>query len=166
MALIYEAKNFLVETADKPLLGRSDGGHLVINPKIRVNDLQQFNAPTAIELMRLIMVVGEAMSTVLNKNGVDIGRINYQDNGNWGVFKPEGPYQHFHLYGRAKSAVQQKYGQACYFPHQEDNPEFYENLEPLNHQDITDLNLEITRLLTTDKYANSAWKLTDNNELG
>ena len=159
MALIFESKNFLIEAADKPLVGRSDGGHIVINPKVRVATLQQFNPTTAIELMRLVMVVGEAMTTVLNKNGVDIGRINYQDNGNWGVFKPEGPYQHFHLYGRAKSAVQQKYGQACYFPHKEDYPEFYENLTPLNHQDITDLNLEITRLLATDKYANSAWKL-------
>lgn len=69
MSLIYKSKNFLVEAADKPLLERSDGGHIVINPKIRVNDLQQFNAATAIELMRLIMVVGEAMFTVLNKNG-------------------------------------------------------------------------------------------------
>ena len=151
MALIFESKNFLIEAADKPLVGRSDGGHIVINPKVRVATLQQLHPATAIELMRLIMVVGEAMTTVLNKNGVDIGRINYQDNGNWGVFKPEGPYQHFHLYGRAKSAVQQKYGQACYFPHKEEHPEFYENLAPLNTQDINDLNQGVYEVFQTAK---------------
>ncbi len=159
MALIYEAKNFLVEAADEPLVGRSDGGHIVINPKVRVSNLQQFNATTAIELMRLLMVVGDAMKMVLNRNGVDIGRINYQDNGNWGVFKPKGPYQHFHLYGRAKSAVQQKYGQACYFPHKEEHPDSYKNLAPLTKKDINDLKLEITNLLSAAKYANSVWKL-------
>ena len=157
--IIYESKSFLVEAVDKPLVGRSDGGHIVINPKIRVKSLQQLNPQMAIELMRLLMVVGKAMSTVLNKNGVDIGRINYQDNGNWGVFTPEGPYQHFHLYGRAKSAVQQEYGQACYFPHKEDKSEFYERLEPLHKKDIEDLNLEISGLFTREKYIDKHWKL-------
>ena len=157
--IIYKSKNFLVEAVDKPLVGRSDGGHIVINPKTRVNNLQQLDAKMAIELMRLLMIVGEAMSIVLNKNGVDIGRINYQDNGNWGVFSPEGPYQHFHLYGRAKSAVQQQYGQACYFPHKEEEPAFYERLEPLHQKDIEDLNSEISRLFIMDKYIDKHWKL-------
>jgi len=45
--------------------------------------------------MKLTMMVGEAMATALNRRGIDIGRINYQDNGNWGVFGPEGPYLTF-----------------------------------------------------------------------
>lgn len=159
MALIYESSNFLVEATNQPLVGRNDGGHIVLNPKNRVKDLQELTPPIAIELMRLLMVVGEAMSTVLNKNGVDIGRINYQDNGNWGVFTAAGPYQHFHLYGRAISAKQQPYGQACYFPDKKDQAAFYEHLEPLNKTDVMDLNLEITRLLLTDKYIDNNWKL-------
>ncbi|MGE5108367.1 MAG: hypothetical protein ACM3H8_12530 [Sphingobacteriales bacterium] len=42
---------------------------------------------------------GEAMTIGLKNMGSDIGGINYQDNCNWGVFKPGGPYQHYHLYG-------------------------------------------------------------------
>ncbi len=159
MALIYESKNFLVEAVDKPLLGRSDGGHIVLNPKVRVGDIQQLDAPKAIELMRLLIVVGEAMSTGLNRNGIDIGRINYQDNGNWGVFTSEGPYQHFHLYGRAKSAKKQKYGQACDFPHKDDHPKFYQGLEPLNSADISTIKEEIVRLLSLKKYSNQTWNL-------
>lgn len=159
MALIYETNNFLVEAVDKPLVGRKDGGHIEINPKIRIADIQQLTPTMAIELMRLIIVVGEAMTTALNKNGVDIGRINYQDNGNWGVYKPEGPFQHFHLYGRSKSAEQQLYGQACYFPHKNEQPEFYQDLKSLNTKDIYDINLEISKLFSLDKYSDKQWKL-------
>lgn len=159
MALIYESEHFHVEAVDRPLLGRSDGGHIVINPKVRIKDIQQLDAVKAVELMRLLIVVGEAMSTVLKRNGVDIGRINYQDNGNWGVFSPEGPYHHFHLYGRAKSAVHQKYGQACYFPHKDEQPEFYEMLETLSPKDIAEINAEILKLLSLSKYSNKEWKI-------
>ena len=88
------------------------------------------------------------MNTVMNRHGVDIGRINYQDNGNWGVYKPEGSYLHIHLYGRAKSAKTQKYGQACVFPHIEENPEYYKHSKPLNIDDINAIEKEIERLLT------------------
>lgn len=110
--------------------------------------------------MRLTIVAGEAMKTVMNEHGVDIGRINYQDNGNWRVFHPEGPYLHIHLYGRAKSSKKQKYGEACFFPSRKDDPEFYQNNTPLNQKDVEGIRKEIKRLLTLEKYSDSIWKLT------
>jgi hypothetical protein len=110
--------------------------------------------------MRLTIVVGEAMKTVMNVHGVDIGRINYQDNGNWTVFHPEGSYLHIHLYGRAKSAKYQFYGQACYFPHRNEHPEFYENLKPLNTEDVNEIGKGITRLFQQEKYSDKEWKLS------
>ena len=83
------------------MVDRGDGGHIVITPKIPVTDRQQLSAKLAIELIRLTILAGQAMTTVMNTNGVDIGRINYQDNGNWTVFRPEGSFLHVHLYGRA-----------------------------------------------------------------
>jgi diadenosine tetraphosphate (Ap4A) HIT family hydrolase len=157
MAIIYESENFIVEAFEKPHVDRDDGGHIKISPKIRVADRQQLTPKQAIELMRLTIVVGKAMADVMNRHGVDIGRINYQDNGNWGVFKPEGPYLHIHLYGRAKSAKYQKYGQACYFPSREENPEYYNRFKPLNSEDIKDINKEIKRLLKEKKFSDSEW---------
>jgi len=119
MATIYETNNFTVDAVDEPHVDRNDGGHIKITPKTRYSTRQELTAKESIELMRLTIVVGEAMTKVMNEHGVDIGRINYQDNGNWTVFKPEGPYLHIHLYGRAKSAKVQRYGQACFFPHRE-----------------------------------------------
>jgi diadenosine tetraphosphate (Ap4A) HIT family hydrolase len=144
MPLIYETPNFTVIAPEKPHIDRADGGHIIINPKVTVEDRTKLSADLAKELMKLSMVVGEAMHTVLNQRGVDIGRLNYQDNGNW---RPE---LHLHLYGRAKSAKIQPYGQALHFPKPEKG--HYEGLEPLNAGDIDAIRAEIERLLGTEKY--------------
>ena len=157
MSLIYQTDNFIVEAPEKPHVDRDDGGHIKISPKERLVDRQDLSPKLAVELMRLTMVVGEAMTKIMNERGVDIGRINYQDNGNWSVFKPEGPYLHIHLYGRAKSAKIHKYGQACYFPHINDQPEYYGNFKPLNQEDIEDIKKEIESLFKTLKYLDKEW---------
>lgn len=159
MALIYETKNFIVESHDHSHVDRNDGGHIKITPKIRVVDRQELSPKQAIELMRLTVVAGSAMTKVMNDNGVDIGRINYQDNGNWTVFNPEGPYLHIHLYGRAKSAKTHKYGEACHFPNIKSNPEFYKNFKPLNENDIKAIKNEIERLFESKKFSDSSWSL-------
>ncbi|MFH0936355.1 MAG: hypothetical protein V1815_01595 [Candidatus Woesearchaeota archaeon] len=160
MVMIYESENFIVESLDSPHIDRDDGGHIMISPKIRLVDRQQLSPKQAIELMRLTIIVGQAMTTVMNEHGVDVGRINYMDCGNWGVFKPEGPFLHIHIYGRAKSAKTQKYGHALYFPYIEENPEFYKNLKPLNKEDIKDIKTEIERLFKEEKFCDMEWKLS------
>ncbi len=157
MALIYETENFIVEAVEKPHVDRDDGGHIKITPKDKLVDRKQLTPKKATELMRLTIVVGQAMTTVMNQHGVDIGRINYQDNSNWTLLKPEGPYLHIHLYGRAKSAKTQKYGEACYFPLRDTNPQYYENFKPLNEEDVKDIRAEIEKLFKENKYSDSEW---------
>jgi diadenosine tetraphosphate (Ap4A) HIT family hydrolase len=157
MTLILETETYLVGARDRPHVTRADGGHIKIKPKERYVDRQDLSPKQAIELMRLTMVVGDAMRTVLNKRGIDIGRINYQDNGNWSVFKPKGPYLHVHLYGRSKNAATQKYGDALEFPHRETG--FYDGYEILTEEDVTEIQAEIENLMMQDKYLDSAWGL-------
>ena len=147
MAIVFETANFSVSTPEQPHVGRGDGGHLIINPKVVVEDRAQLSRELAIELMKLTMVAGEAMKMVMTRQGIDIGRINYQDNGNW---RHE---LHVHLYGRARSAKLQPYGHALAFP--PTKQAFLEqmgNLEPLRADDVTGLKTEIARLLGTNKY--------------
>ncbi len=92
------------------------------------------------------------MKKVMNEHGVDIGRINYQENGNWSVFKPEGSHLAIHLYGRAKSAKIQKYGDALNFPHPKTG--FYDKNKPLTEEDIDGIKNEIENLLQQAKYIN------------
>lgn len=136
MTLIFKTKNFIIEAPDKPLIDRDDGGHIKITPKVKVVDRQHLSKKLANELMHLTIIVGKAMTEAMIKRGVDIGRINYHDDGNWSVFKPEGPYLHYHLFGRAKSAKHQKYGEAVYHPLRTAHPEFYKDYKPLNEGDI------------------------------
>lgn len=150
MALIYQTENFVVTACDDPHVDRLDGGHIIIVPKVRVRDRTQLSPELAKELMKLTMIVGEAMAVALNNRGIDIGRINYQDNGNWGVFRPEGPYLHVHLYGRAKSAKIQKYGDALYLPHRETG--FYDAFQPLNDDDIREIRKEVEKISSTEKF--------------
>ncbi len=160
MAMIYESENFFVEAVEKPHVDRDDGGHIKIYPKVRLLDRQQLSPKHAIELMRLTIVVGQAMTKVMNEHGVDIGRINYQDNGNWSVLKPEGPHLHIHLYGRAKSAKVNKYGDAIMSLHREESPEHYTNMKPLNEDDIKDIKTEIEILLKEEKFSDFEWGLS------
>jgi diadenosine tetraphosphate (Ap4A) HIT family hydrolase len=112
-----------------------------------VEDRTKLSGEQAIELMKLTMVAGEAMKNVLTQKGIEIGRINYQDNGNW---RPE---LHVHLYGRARGATIQTYGHPLALP---PTPQAFReqmgNLEPLGVEDIAELKAEIVRLLGTHKY--------------
>ena len=149
MALIFETQDFLIESPDFPLVDRSDGGHITITPKRKIVDRQELTQKEAIELMKLSIIAGEALRQVMIAHGVNIGRINYQDNGNWSVFEAEGPQLHLHLFGRAKEATCQKYGQALYFPHRDTHPEFYENFHPLDSTDVSALREKIHQLINS-----------------
>lgn len=147
MQIVFEAEHFTIVVIDHPHVSRSDGGHLVINPKVAVEDRTKLTREQAIELTKLTMVAGEAMKTVLTRRGIAIGRINYQDNGNW---REE---LHVHLYGRARDATLQPYGHSLAFP--PTKQAFIKqmgNLEPLDADDVAELRAEIVRLLATAKY--------------
>jgi diadenosine tetraphosphate (Ap4A) HIT family hydrolase len=143
---IFESTHYHVITPEQPHVSRSDGGHLIINPKVAVEDRTHLDRERAVELMKLTMVAGEAMKTVLTQRGVEIGRINYQDNGNW---RPE---LHVHLYGRARNAPLQIYGRYLALPPTAQAFKALAPLEPLTADDVAALKAEITRLLATEKY--------------
>lgn len=147
MALVYEARHFLLRTLDQPHVSRGDGGHIVIDPRVAVEDRTQLTREQAIELVKLTMVAGEALKTVLTRKGIAIGRINYQDNGNWRA------ELHVHVYGRALQAKLQPYGHALDFcGTRDDFRRVMGQLEPLHGDDIAELQAEIGRLLAGEKY--------------
>lgn len=137
----------MLRTLDQPHVSRGDGGHIVIDPKIAVEDRTRLTREQAIELVKLTMVGGEALKTVLTRRGVAIGRINYQDNGNWRA------ELHVHIYGRALAAKRQPYGHALDFcGTREDFRREMGQIEGLDTEDISALREEIARLLASDKY--------------
>jgi len=149
MSIIYESKYYFIETRNPPHISREDGGHLVISPKAPLKDRTEMTAEQAKEFIKLSMIAGTAMSNVMNKQGIELGRINYQDNGNFNT------KFHLHLYGRALNSKNQPFGTTLSTPKtKEEFLEYIKNLEPLNEADISLLNEEINRLSESDKYKN------------
>ncbi len=147
---IYGTAHFEVQAAARPFIDRSEGGHIYIFPKVPVRDRTQLSPDLAIEYTKLSMIVGEALKSAMARRGVDVGIVNYQDMGNWGVFKPEGPTLHMQIFGRATTATIQKYGDAVQLPHRETG--FYDNFIPLDDGDIKEIREDIEKLMQTDKY--------------
>jgi diadenosine tetraphosphate (Ap4A) HIT family hydrolase len=146
MAIIYETKNFILESHERPEIDRLEGGHVKISPKIDVEDRTKLDPKLAIELMRFTIVSGEAMKVVMAECGVNIGRINYQENGNWQ------PHLHVHIYCRAKDAQMQKYGEPLI-------PGYKDEYKSLNEEDIKRMGKEVEELFNQEKFSNAQWGL-------
>lgn len=146
MALIFETKNFTLESHENPEIDRVEGGHIKINPKVPIMDRTFLSPREAIELMRFTIVAWKAMVSGMEKRWIMIGRINYQDNGNW---KPE---LHIHLYGRAIDAKIQKYGDPIVPWHKDD-------FNALNWEDIEEIQKECERLFHSEEFSDEIWGL-------
>jgi diadenosine tetraphosphate (Ap4A) HIT family hydrolase len=147
MDSIYDTENFVLVAHPRPEVDRMDGGHMKINPKIEVEDRTKLSPRLAIELMRFTVVAGEAMKLGLKTRGVDVGRINYQDNGNWT------PHLHIHLYGRSPDAKYQKWGDPI-------NPGHEKHYKPLNEEDKEAIRKKLTELFSLPAFSDKQWGLS------
>lgn len=154
---LYRTKYFIVSTVEHPHISREEGGHIVIAPITPIVDRTHLSPEQAIECMRLTCIVGEAMTSGLARQGIFLGRINYQDNGNWGIGTPEGPHFHIQLYGRAVGATIQKFGEAPTFPRPSTG--FYDTFKPLTEGDCEEIRKDIDSLVLQEKYKDQAWGL-------
>ena len=156
--IIYETKNFIVCVPKVPHIPREDGGHIWIRAKEKYFSSRiDLNSTEAIEVMRLTMLISEAMIKGMNNRNVRIERINYQENGNWAYLKGTKPVFHIHLYGRTKNSITQTWGEALVFPNK--NTGFYDNFEPLNKEDISEIIKLISILEKSEKYNLKNWNL-------
>jgi diadenosine tetraphosphate (Ap4A) HIT family hydrolase len=159
MAIIYESKNFIVESHEKPFVSRADGGHIRIKVKDKsISDRTKLTAKQAVELMRLTIVVGDSLEKAMNKEGIPIVKVNYQDMGNWAYKTGEKPYLHIHIFGRSKDAKKQVFPEAVYLPARESG--FYDGFEPLNDKDIKSIKKLIDLSLKMKKFSDSEWGLS------
>ena len=162
MAQIYQTENFIVESREKPFITRADGGHIRIRVKdMSIADRTKLTPAVAIELMRLTMIIGEAMEKGLNNRGIKIVKINYQDMGNWAFKTGNKSYVHVNVLGRAEDAKYQVFPESVYLPDRSSG--FYDKFEPLNKEDILEIQKQIEILLRQDKYQPSAWGLLKNS---
>ena len=156
--VIYETETFKLSCPIHPHIPRADGGHLYIRSKEKYfSDRTDFSPREAIEAMRLSVMAGEAMTAAMKQRGVDIARINYQENGNWAFQTGSRPAFHIHLYGRTVNSKTQTWSEALVFPNRKTG--FYEGFDPFTADDLAAIREEMDRLASTPRFAPSAWGL-------
>jgi len=141
---IVETENFVLESHTAPEVSRTDGGHLVVRPKIEVEDRTKLSRELVIEMALLTQLAGRAMVEGLGQRGIRIGRVNYQDNGNWS------PKLHVHLYGRSPEATYQIYGEPIIAARKKEDKVAQ---EPLNAEDVAAIAEVALRLGKLPEYA-------------
>lgn len=154
--IIYQSKSFSVERSPRPFVSREEGGHIRIFPKNKaiscINDL----TPTqAIELIRLEMVVREALIEGMNKRGIPVVWVNLEDLENWAFKRDETPVLHIHVFGRAKTATKQLWPEAVNLPDRSSG--FYEGFEPLSKEDMFEIAKIIKSKFQEEKYFDEKW---------
>ncbi len=155
--IIFETENFVAAVPKKPDVPRLDGGQIWIRAKEKyIESRTDLEPRMAIEVMRMTMLVGEAMIAGMKNRGIEIERINYQENGNWAYQDGVKPTFHIHLYGRTRSSKTQVFGEALTFPNKYSG--FYEGFESFNQEDINEIQKQIARLEKTEKYNITNWK--------
>lgn len=160
---IYDTENFIVAVPKMPHIPREDGGHLWIRAKNEYfSSRVDLEPKLAIEVMRLTLLIGEAMQKGMKNRGIHIERINYQENGNWACQKNIEPEFHIHLYGRTKNSKTQTWGEALVFPNQDTG--FYDNFERFNNEDIQEIKKQINILEKEEKYNITKWSIEDKRE--
>ena len=158
MAFIYETNNFIVESHEEPFLPRTDGGHIRIKIKdASITDRTKLDPATAIEYMRISCIVGEALEVAMNNRGIPVVKINYQDMGNWAYKIGKKPYLHYHIFGRASNAVKQPWPESMYLPDRKSG--FYDGFEPLDSDDICEIQKQIKLIEAKEKYQPALWGL-------
>ena len=159
MSVFFETKHFIVESHPKPFVSRTDCGHIRIRVKDEsISDRTKLQPKQAIELMRLTMLVGEAMQLGMNDQEIPVVKINYEELGNW-VFKPNGghAFLHIHVFGRSAKAVKQPFPEAVYLPDRSTG--FYDGFEPLSNEDEKVILNRIELLLKESRYSEELWGL-------
>ena len=153
--LIYETEHFTLEAPEHPHISRSDGGHIKIVNKDKKRDRLDLEPNELVELSWLTAISGQAFTNIMRKNGVNIEKINYQDNGNWCYINNKSPHMHVHIYGRTFDSQTQPLPNSLKFPLQSTG--FYDGFEGLSQKDVNDIALEIDKLSQTQKYDKTSW---------
>ncbi len=155
MALIYETNNFILESFETPHVSREEGGNIRILPKRKMKSRGEMTIEEAKDFIRLTMIVDEAYPLAMKEVGIDIIRLNYQDMGNWAYKKNQEPNFHMHIYGRVTTAKKQIFPEAVYLPARESG--FYVGFEPLNVEDVKEIQRQIEIISKQEKYQVEKW---------
>jgi diadenosine tetraphosphate (Ap4A) HIT family hydrolase len=157
--IIHQTDHFVLTRSQRPFVDRLEGGHLrIFCKRAGVKERRDFTPEEAIDFIRLSSAAGQALERGMQKRGIDIVKINFEELGNWPFKYGTELVFHEHILGRAKDAKKQIFPEAIQLPDRETG--FYDGFEPLNDDDLHAVRAELKAILATPKYADkSQWRL-------
>lgn len=157
--IIYTTEHFILVRQPRPFVSREEGGNVRIYAKRQdVRERRDFTPEEAVDFIRLSAAAGQALEQGMNKRGVKVVKINYQELGNWAYKFGDKLVFHEHIFGRVLGAPHQPYPEAVQLPDRASG--FYDGFVPLDDDDLQAVKTELQAILATPKFANKeAWKL-------
>jgi len=109
--VLLDLVGVVVALPERPHISIADGGHLVVVPTRHVKDRRDL-----IEREFLQMFYGSKLAAGALSVAFGVDWFNFQENGNWSLGTDGQPHLHLHVYGRARAALEQPFGEALRFP--------------------------------------------------
>lgn len=135
----------------RPHIDFIEGGHLFIEPADKsITERCEISTEDLLEMSLATQLLGAAIQEVFPQYGVELYRLNYQDNGNWSFLRGEVPLMHIHIYGRAQNETKQSFGQALVFPPPDDA--YYDTLEAVPNEVLAALYRHMKQSLRTCRF--------------
>src|SRR5687767_2904381 len=139
--VLYRGREGTVVVPSGLFLDRSDGGHLVVNPRRDVWECSELTAEELVRWSFLVAAAGRAMIDALPQ--LEGGCVNYFEAGNWALNEAAPPRglktarehrrMHMHIFGRSRSARHPswRWGEAPRLPLYKDRQAFSAAFQPL-----------------------------------
>jgi hypothetical protein len=139
------------------LVGREDGGNLLVNPPREVWERGELTSAELSQWSFLVAAAGQAMLRTLPQ--LEGGCINYWEAGNWALnvaAEPRGPKtapehrrMHLHLLGRSRTAASTdlRWGEAPKFPDFADRKAWSAKKELLRAEECQKIVAEVEKIL-------------------
>lgn len=157
--IIYETELLIVKRAGLAHVSREDGGHIQILTKRDISERRFMTPPEAVECAWLTNITGQAFERAMNRQGVEVVKVNYYDMANWPFFDPiPKPRFHIHIYGRVWGSEKQPFPEALTLPRKGDS--YYTQTIRLSDEDMGAIRAEIVATAASETYAHrEAWRL-------
>ena len=157
--VVYKTKTFSVKVPSTPHITWEEGGHVFIEVNNHdISDRWELSYDEACELMWLTQVVGLAFKQTMQHFGVELYRLNIQDNANWSFIRKTKPVLHIHIYGRSlrekNGNTAQTYGNSLSFPYVDTG--FYDDFTPLDIEKMKYLSDTIATLARSPHFSEHA----------
>ncbi len=157
--IIFQSQHFILTRAARPFVSREEGGHMRIFAKRpELSERRDFTPEEAVEFVWLSSASGEALEKGMNRRGIKVMKINFEELGNWPFKTGDRVQFHEHIFGRAEGSKRQVFPEAVQLPDRTSG--FYDGFIPLDNEDLEAIKESLSEILARKHFSERVnWRL-------